>query len=78
MKHQRNNIKDHLAPKLSEIPYDDLLDEYRLAAAGLPAVNSMDDDYSSGKTIVSGFTQSQADSSMKQKATSRNTIMDTH
>jgi hypothetical protein len=69
----RISFKDLLAPKDSEIPYYDMLDEYRLAAAGLPAaVNSTDDDYSSGKTIVS-----QVDISMKQHATSRNTIMDT-
>jgi hypothetical protein len=42
MKHQQNTIKDHLAPKLHEIPYDDL-EDYRQAARGLLRVNSMDD-----------------------------------
>jgi hypothetical protein len=74
MKHQRNTIKDRLAPKLREIPYDDLEDYHRVAM-GLLRVNSMDEN-SSGKTIISGLTLSQADSSMKQQATSWNTIED--
>jgi hypothetical protein len=56
MKHQRNTIKDHLAPKLHEIPYDNL-EDYHQAAGGLLRVNSMDDN-SSGKTIYSELTLS--------------------
>jgi hypothetical protein len=67
--HQGNKIDHHLAPKPREIHYEDL-DDYHQAAEGKLKRDSYTDDNSSGKTLISGLTASQADSSssMKQQA----------
>jgi hypothetical protein len=65
---------DPLAPKLCECAYANHEDR-RQAARAILGIDSTDDT-SSGTTIVSGLTTSQAKSSMKHQAISRNTIED--